>query len=421
MKSRKKPTPFRWSGKNFLATTSKHERKVISVRFSRLALIPVAIAVAMLFNTGAASANTIVLSQVGPELTSSNVKSETQEMLRHDQGIQEFLGLNSRSAQGITVTKAERFTCEVGVNSECPINTGVNGTKLEETRYRFGTFVEAYRVTFLYEGKQYKVTFEQKCSNLLSGKKLMKKVKKLVVSKTKPIKIHLVLNVSASATCNGATSSASLNIVPITVHNWKEIYQAILSGSPNVSASCTSPPPPPAPPTPEQPKIEVKEPICSTVIAGSGNTGDEQKVECKCNGFDACNKENHEEPKVEPTCEPPTTGEYPNCKVPPTIEWPHIQEFEPEERSKRCIKVHGEDVTLVELEGTYGYFENNDIAVNKEGTDEWCQWFVAPSPGEVPPGGFEILKAYAQEENNPALSETSEDKVEIIPAKSFPY
>ena len=144
------------------------------MRYFKLMLVPVALVVAM-FCISAASANAFLLSRVGPELTRANAKSETQALLRHDVGVQKFLGLNSAKAQEITVTKAQFFMCTVGESPLCPINTGKNGAgELEETKYRFGTTIPVVRVTFNYNGKQYNLTFEQLCSNLLSGKKLLK-------------------------------------------------------------------------------------------------------------------------------------------------------------------------------------------------------------------------------------------------------
>jgi hypothetical protein len=346
-------------------------------------LIAVTLVVAMLCSTGIASASTFLLSQVGPELNASNVKSETQEMLRHDQGIQNFLGLNSSAAQGITVTKTRRFTCEVGVNSLCGINTGKNGSgELEETRYRFGTFVEAYEVHFTYNGKTYEVTFEQKCSNLLSGRKQLRGVKKIVVSKTKPIKFNLVFNVSATARCTGASSSASLHVVPLTAHSWSVFFAAIKAGSVSVIAECTSTPvptpPAPTPPSPAPP-VEVK---CSNVNTGNG-TIESGAVCSHCVGIDVCNTEPITPPPAE-TCQEGTVGTPPNCKKAPypfNLEPP--EEFYPNETGVICTNIYAPpgDMLKVFFHAKYGHFTETQAFPSSaySGENSYCETYKASS------------------------------------------
>lgn len=389
-------------------------------------LIAVTLVVAMLCSTGVASASTFLLSQVGPELTASNVKTETQEMLRHDQGIQNFLSLNSSAAQGITVTKTRRFTCEVGVNPLCGINTGKNGSgNLEETRYRFGTFVEAYEVHFTYNGKTYEVTFEQKCSNLLSGRKQLKGVKKIVVSKTKPIKFNLVINVSATATCNGASSSASLHVVPLTAHSWSAFFAAISAGSVDITASCTSPPstPPASTPPSSIPPAPVQE--CNQsgwVLVGGSCVNAQQHCELTNNGTwngsanlctviviiancsnvtvltgtgeivnqhqeGNCNieveKEKSTPPPVE-TCPAGTVGTPPNCKEAPypfNLEPP--EEFYPNETGVICTNIHAPygDTLKVYFHAKYGHFTETQAFPSSaySGENSFCETYKASS------------------------------------------
>jgi hypothetical protein len=210
---------------------------------------------ASIFSIAAPAANA---SRVGPTLTQASAQAQTQAMLRYDTGVQNFLHLSTEAAQDVTVTKAVRFKCHVGIDKRyCPFNTYKSGTTVKQTSYRYGTWRWAYRVEYTYKTVTKKVTFHELSSNLLSGAKKVKAKK--VKEGTKPVKLKLAIKVAAGVSvekCGGTTVSASaqaqLKTVTVQVKasskGWFELDSAIkAAASANITVKCDMPAATPAP------------------------------------------------------------------------------------------------------------------------------------------------------------------------------
>lgn len=236
----------------------------------------------------ASSAMGSTLSRVGPNLTPSNAKTETQFLLRHDRGVQKFLHLSRSSALKIKVKRAKRFKCRIGHSKRCPFNTGKRGTRLVQTSYRHGQWRWAYRVKFIYRGKSRYVTFHELSSNVLSGVK-KKRAKRRKVTR-KPVKTMIVFafaQASATASCPGAYASATASATAVgyvtvkykpSKSKWEYLISTLAKASASATAWCAIPPPPPPPPPPPTcpPNYQWNGTICAkdgTIGPGEGTPG----------------------------------------------------------------------------------------------------------------------------------------------------
>jgi hypothetical protein len=368
----------------YSSVTTSTERKVISMRFSKLILICVTLMVTALFSASIANADSIGQCNLRPgnemHSTSQWLQTLNAEGVLNQAGSEVFsgAGFNSVDGQSPQQWAEQRVVLVHSLNSYTGMDYSCNGGALKPWKVTTNPAGSPTFATLPYQ-------YSKHNSSLYRTKKFSKR-----------ISVHgHVVGIAPCANTHQGEVSYFLYVMP-TPRPKKPVVTPKPAPLPQPIPTTTPAPSPPPSPT-----------ISCSNVGNSGISGTVVGTNCStCVGVNVCNEAPHETPP--PTCTPPTKGTYPNCKSLPTVTLEVIQELVPNHETLICAKYTGENITSVRFEGVYGTFVNEVEFVNSE---KACQYYKVPD--SRPNGSHEQIKVTVEEENNPQLTATAEESAEI--------